>query len=313
MCMEVIFLKDFKDIVKNINGLGLVLGFFDGVHIGHAQLIQYAKENTKKGSLGVLTFDKPLKSIEGLLMDVDDKIEAMENLHVDYLFIIECDDNFKQMSYVKFVDNVLKVFNPAKIFCGPDFRFGYEAKGDVHYLKERFNEVYVLNYVNDHNENKVSSSRIKELIKEGNIKEANRYLGRPYKISGGIVHGYKNGEIIGFKTANLLPSANYVLPSSGVYFTITEINGVKYLSVTNVGLHPTIQKLSNRIIETHLIDYDENIYGEHISIYFYEKERDEVKFENLDELKERITQDVQNCEHFFKYKNWLVPLLEESC
>ena len=150
------------------------------------------------------------------------------------------------------------------------------------------------------------------MIKEGNIKEANRYLGRPYKISGGIVHGYKNGEIIGFKTANLLPSANYVLPSSGVYFTITEINGVKYLSVTNVGLHPTIQKLSNRIIETHLIDYDENIYGEHISIYFYEKERDEVKFENLDELKERITQDVQNCEHFFKYKNWLVPLLEVS-
>ena len=87
---------------------------------------------------------------------------------------------------------------------------------------------------------------------------------------------------------------------------------MKYLSVTNVGLHPTIQKLSNRIIETHLIDYDENIYGEHISIYFYEKERDEVKFENLDELKERITQDVQNSEHFFKYKNWLVPLLEES-
>ena len=102
------------------------------------------------------------------------------------------------------------------------------------------------------------------------------------------------------------------MPSNGVYFTKTEINAVKNLSVTSVGLHPTIQKLSNRIIETHLIDYDENIYGERISIYFYKKERDEVKFENLDELKERITQDVQNREYFFKYKNWLVSLLEES-
>lgn len=90
---------------------------------------------------------------------------------------------------------------------------------------------------------------------------------------------------------------------------VKNIYGVKYLSVTSVGLHPTIQKLSNRIIETHLIDYDENIYGERISIYFYEKERDEVKFENLDKLKERITQDVKNCKHFFKYKtDWFLFL-----
>lgn len=302
LSMEVIFLKNFDDIKQGINDLGLVLGFFDGVHIGHVQLISYARSNTKKGSLGVFTFDKPLKTIEGCLMNIDDKIEAMRKLDVDYLFIVQCDDNFKEMNYVKFVDTVLKVFNPTKLFCGPDFRFGYEAKGDVAYLKQRFSQVYVLNYVNDHYENKVSSTRIKELIKEGNIKEANRYLGRPYKMFGAVVHGLNNGQIIGFPTANLLPSVDYVIPNNGVYFTKTEINGFVYNSVTNIGIHPTIEKLNKPAIETYIIGYEGNIYGENVSLYFYEKERDETKFDNLDELKKRISEDINNCEEFFKYK-----------
>lgn len=299
--MEVIFLKDFADIKKDIKDLGLVLGFFDGVHIGHAQLIRYARENTKKGSLGVFTFDKPLKSIEGCLMNIDDKIEAMRKLDVDYLFIVECDDNFKEMSYVKFVDTVLKVFNPVKLFCGPDFKFGYEAKGDVNYLKQRFSQVNVLNYVNDHNENKISSSRIKELIKEGNIKEANRYLGKPYKMFGGVIHGLNNGHLIGFPTANLLPSVNYVIPKRGVYFTKTQIQGKTYLSVTNVGTHPTINQLNQSTIETYIIGYEGNLYGENISVYFYEKDRDEQKFDSLEELKKIIDSDIVSCENYFKY------------
>ena len=299
--MEVIYLKDFSYIKQGISDLGLVLGFFDGVHIGHMQLINYARQNTKKGSLGVFTFDKPLKSIEGCLMNNDDKIEAMRKLDVDYLFIVECDDNFKQMSYVKFVDTVLKAFNPAKIFCGPDFRFGYEAKGDVKYLKQRFSQVYVLSYVNDHCENKISSSRIKELIKEGNVKEATRYLGKPYKIFGGVVHGLDNGHLIGYPTANILPSTNYVIPENGVYFTRTKINDEVYNSVTNIGTHPTIEKLNKPTIETYIIGYDGNIYGENISLFFYKKEREEVKFNNIDELKKKIAEDIENCENFFKY------------
>ena len=300
--MEVIFLKDFNDIKKDIEDLGLVLGFFDGVHVGHVQLINFARQNTKKGSLGVFTFDKPLKTIEGSLMNIEDKIEAMRRLDVDYVFVVQCDDNFKEMSYVKFVDTVLKVFNPSKIFCGPDFKFGYKAKGDVNYLKQRFGQVYVLNYVNDHNENKISSTQIKELIKSGDMKEANIYLGHPYKIHGAVVHGLNNGEIIGFPTANLLPSTDYVIPKNGVYFTKVKINGELYISVTNIGTHPTIEKLNQATIETFVIDYKGSIYGENIDLYFYNRERDEVKFNSIDELKAQIEEDVENCKNYFFFK-----------
>ena len=119
---------------------------------------------------------------------------------------------------------------------------------------------------------------------------------------GAVVHGLNNGQIIGFPTANLLPSVDYVIPNNGVYFTKTEINGFVYNSVTNIGIHPTIEKLNKPAIETYIIGYEGNIYGENVSLYFYEKERDETKFDSLDELKKRISEDIDNCEEFFKYK-----------
>ena len=300
--METIFIKSPKDIKRDISNLGLVLGYFDGVHIGHAQLINYAKSNTRKGSLGVLSFDRALKSIEGSLIDISDKEKEMEKLGVDYLFIIICTDQFKHLTYEEFTNSYLKAFSPAKLFCGADFKFGYGAKGDVSYLKSRFNEVYVLNYVLDHNENKVSSTNIKELIKEGNVEEADRYLGKPYKIKGGVIHGLNNGKIINFPTANLLPSTDYVIPSNGVYFTKAIIDDATYISVTNIGVHPTIDKLERPTIETFVIDYDGDLYGKSIGILFFKKERDEEQFGSLEELKNKIESDIINAEHYFKYK-----------
>lgn len=299
--METIYLRNISDIKKEIPNLSLVLGFFDGVHIGHSQLISFARDNTPNGSLGVLTFDKALKSIEGVLMSNEDKEREMEKLGVDYLFVIVCDDDFKHIIYTQFVDNILKKFNPTKIFCGPDFKYGYEAKGDVAYLKTRFSQVYVLNFVKDFNEDKISSTRIKELIKNGEVQEAKRYLGKPYKITGTVVHGLNNGIKLGFPTANINPLANYVVPKRGVYFTKTEVDGVLYNSVTNIGLHPSLSPLNNFSIETNIIGYDKNIYGENISIYFYLFERNEITFSSLEELKERINEDVHECQKFFKY------------
>lgn len=301
--MEIIFLKDFKDIVTNIDGLGLVLGYFDGVHIGHSQLISFAKASTKKGSLGVLTFDRPLKSVEGSLMSIDDKLQALEKLDVDYAFVVICDDNLKTMSYKKFVSEVLKKFNPTSIFCGPDFKYGYNAEGDVTYLKTQFENVYVLGYVKDHFGNKISSSAIKKCLLDGDIDEANRYLGRPYALGGVVAHGFSEGAKIGFPTANLSADTSYVLPPNGVYFTRTEVDGIQYNSITNIGIHPTINKVTTPTIETHIIDEKfDSLYGYHLKIYFYKKVRAEKKFDNLEALREQISHDILEAKEYFAYR-----------
>lgn len=301
--MEIIYLRSVKDIKTDIPELGLVLGYFDGVHIGHAQLISFAKQNTKRGSLGVLTFDRPLKTVEGNLMSVEDKAEAMANLGVDYLFIIVCDDNLKKMSYITFVEDVLKKFNPKELFCGPDFKYGYEAQGDVNYLKTVFKNTYVLGYVKDHFGEKISSSSIKKSILKGEIEEANRHLGRIYRVNGAVTHGFKEGSQIGFPTANLLPDTNYVLPPNGVYFTKTLINGTLYNSITNIGVHPTINRIPSPSIETYIIDRDfDSLYGCYLKTYFYKRLRPEVEFNSVDELAAQIANDVAAAKDFFAYQ-----------
>ena len=297
--MEVIYLKNF-DEVKEVPKLSLVLGNFDGVHIGHAQLINYARNNSN-GNLGVFTFDKPLKTIEGCLTSLDDRIEIFKELGVDYVFIILTDDNFKKMSYIKFVDLILKKLNPVKIFCGPDFKYGFNAQGDVYYLKERFSKVYILNYVNDHNSHKISSSSIRELIKEGNIYEANRRLGRIYTIKGVVSKGKGKGLSFGFPTANLTLSDNYVVPKEGVYVTKTNVNGHILRSLTNIGKNPTIADNNKLTIETYIFDFQDELYGKEISVAFYSRLRDEIKFDTTKELIEQLEKDMDDAIYYFDY------------
>ena len=297
--MEVIYLKNF-DEVKEVPKLSLVLGNFDGVHIGHAQLINYARNNSN-GNLGVFTFDKPLKTIEGCLTSLDDRIEIFKELGVDYVFIILTDDNFKKMSYIKFVDLILKKLNPVKIFCGPDFKYGFNAQGDVYYLKERFSKVYILNYVNDHNSHKISSSSIRELIKEGNIYEANRRLGRIYTIKGVVSKGKGKGLSFGFPTANLTLSDNYVVPKEGVYATKTNVNGHILRSLTNIGKNPTIADNNKLTIETYIFDFQDELYGKEISVAFYSRLRDEIKFDSTKELIEQLEKDMDDAIYYFDY------------
>lgn len=301
MRMKIIYLRNFKHCKMAIKNLSLVLGYFDGVHIGHSGLISFAKANSAQNALGVLTFDRALKSIEGCITSNTLKDKLFEDLGVDYLFVIVCDDNFKSMSYITFVDKVLKALNPIKIFCGSDFHFGYERQGDVNYLKARFNQVYVLHHVTDHNGNKISSTNIKNEIKKGNIEEADRWLGRPYIISGSIVHGLNNGDKIGFPTANLTPDDNYIMPKNGVYITKLEVDGVKYKSITNIGVHPTIEKLNQPIIETNVVGYEGNLYGKIVSLFFYKRLRDEKEFNNVEELKKQIALDKDEAKHYFLY------------
>jgi len=297
--MEVIYIKNYKSIDSTIAKLNLVLGYFDGLHVGHVQLINYAKFNSK-GPVAVMTFNRSLKSIEGCLTSLEDKLELLSEMKVDYVYVIEVDDAFRHLSYIDFINKVLKKLNPEVLYCGNDFTFGYEAKGDVNDLKMTFADVKVINFVNDYNHKKISSSNIKNLIKNGEIKEANLFLGRPYAILGTIEHGFKEGTKIGSPTANISLVDDYVLPKEGVYITKTKIDNRTYKSVTNIGVHPTINIVKKPTIETFIIGLNRNIYGKKMKVYFYKRLRDEIKFENITQLEEQIKKDVDSSVEFFK-------------
>jgi riboflavin kinase / FMN adenylyltransferase len=297
--MEVRYIKDFKHIDSNIKNLSLVLGYFDGLHIGHTHLINYAKMNSI-GPVGVVTFDKPLKSIEGQITTLDEKIALIEKLKIDYVFVLVADDKFKHMSYIDFINKVLKRFNPKVIFCGNDYTFGYEAKGNVYDLKMAFANVQVVNYVNDFNRKKISSSSIKNLIKEGLVKEASVFLGRPYSLSGTVSHGFQEGTKLGRPTANLESVGNLVIPKDGVYITRTKVDKTIYDSITNIGTHPTINKVEKPIIETYVMGFNKNLYGKEITIYFYKRLRDEIKFDSVSDLEDQITKDIENASEYLK-------------
>ena len=297
--MSVIYLKDFIDLKDITPGSSLVLGNFDGVHIGHYQLISFARYSTK-GRLAIVTFDSSLKNDDRhVLLSFDDKIKKFNELGVDDVYVFKCDENFKSMSCFDFIDKILITFKPNKIFCGPDFHFGYKAQGNVDVLKQSFNNVIVLNYVNDYDGTKISSSIIKEYISRGEIKNANRFLGYEYYIKGIVVKGKRNGKKIGFPTINLKLDTNYVIPKTGVYITKTKIGNKLYPSMTNVGTHPTIDELNAAIIETHILDFDETLYGEEVEIKFLDYIRNEIKFNSIDELKEELSRNREIVRQYF--------------
>ncbi len=298
--MGVIYLKSINDLKEVVPGTNLVLGLFDGVHIGHFQLINAARYMTK-GSLSILTFDVSLKSNDRqVLLSLDDKVRKFLEMGVDYVYVFMCDEHFREISADDFINNILKKFAPNKIFCGPDFKFGYKALGNVDLLKQTFANVVVLNYVNDYDETKISSSIIKQYIRNGEIENANRFLGYDYYVKGIVVKGKKNGHKFGFPTINLELVANYVIPKDGVYITKTIIGNRVFPSMTNVGTHPTIDELSKPLIETHILGFDENIYGEEVSVKFYKKIRDEIHFENIEDLKNELYKNEQEVEKYFE-------------
>lgn len=289
---------DKNILEKNVSKekINLCLGFFDGLHVGHKFLIQQAK--SPKAKLAVLTFDGSLKQItkrrkEGLITTVEDRRECLTDLNVDFLYVINFTYEVMQMSPVDFIQKYLKALNINQIYVGEDFRFGRKAKGDINLLKQYF-DVQVVNYILD-NGKKISTSTIIKYIVDGEIMRANRLLGRDYFIKGQVVHGFKVGTTqTGFPTANIAMTDDYVVPQNGVYATRIEIDGKTYASMTNVGVHPTINKLKTPIIETNIFDCYSDIYGKKVKLFFVKYIRHEKKFKSIDQLKKQLIDDREN-------------------
>lgn len=285
----------------------IALGSFDGLHLGHRALVQKAMEVAKKnkGKSMIYTFkNHPLAIINKeimpkLLMDNNMKIRVLDYIGVDYLSLINFSREFMEISPEDFISNIVENYNAKGIIVGFNYRFGYKNLGDITLLKKlsvKYNfKLYVINPIKQNNE-LISSSRIRNIISEqGDIKKANSMLYVPFSIEGKVVRGRQIGREIGFPTINLDYNKDYVIPKGGVYSTIVKYKDKFYKGVTNVGYNPTVenQKLS---IETHILDFNNNIYDETIRVYFTGRIRDEKKFDSLEELACRIQKDKEYVE-----------------
>ncbi|MBV1818569.1 bifunctional riboflavin kinase/FAD synthetase [Anaerosalibacter bizertensis] len=283
----------------------VALGNFDGLHIGHQQLIKTMVHEGKKKELktSVLLFTTHTKNVinkdkkPNMLTSNNQKIELLESIGVEMIYSMNFNEDIMRLSPKQFVEDILiDKLHVKLVVVGFNYRFGYKAKGDSNYLKELGKElgfeVIVVEPVYGEEE-VISSTLIRKLLREGNIKKANDFLGRPYEMEGKVVAGNKRGKGLGFPTANLKLDEGYLIPRFGVYKTITMVNGKEHLSLTNVGENPTFNDYDISV-ESYILDFNQDIYGEKISIKFLQFHREEIKFNKKEELIDQMLKDVEN-------------------
>lgn len=298
--MEIQRIKDYKDITNTKDSV-LVLGYFDGLHRGHKALFDKAKEIAKRDNLGltVLTFNEsPRLALSRFTPDLllsltspEKRYEKFAEYGVDYLYLIDFTSTFSKLSAKNFLENYIKQLRAKTIVVGFDYKFGHDRKDAID-LAQQFNgEVVVVPEVQDNGE-KISSTRIRQLIFDGNIKEVNRLLGYNFSTRGIVVHGDARGRTIGFPTANLAPIDNVFLPGDGVYVSDVIVNGKSYRAMTSVGKNVTFGGTELRL-EANIFDFKDEIYGETVEIIWLDKIRDMVKFAGADELIEQLKSDKE--------------------
>lgn len=301
--MEIFNISDISEIKEENKKRVAALGFFDGIHKAHQSIIGRAVEAAEKDYISaVITLDRSPKEYFGKtseesLTPTNKKNELLASLGVDEVYYLEFNEKLQNLSAEEFINNILKKLNVEMVFCGFDYRFGFKGLGTPELIKDSGIEVTVQEKQKI-DEEKISTTVLKEFVRNGEFSKYKEYTGRFYSISGLVVKGRKLGRTINFPTANLELEDKYLLPeTNGVYITKIKVNNKIYKSVTNIGYNPTVSDEKNKkFIETHILDFDEDIYGEKIEIYFYEFLRKEQKFESFDHLKEQLKLDKKTCE-----------------
>ena len=286
----------------------VLIGNFDGIHLGHQKLISKAKKiaEQKKQKLVLVTFNPhPREIINNIEMDLilpyKEKKLLLKNYGVDKIDEIKFTNKLSKLSAEEFAkEYIYKAHNPSDIVIGKNFKFGHKARGDAKLLKDSLSKKVKVHSIDIKRLDSlvISSSEIKKLISKGNIDKVNKLLGRNYHISGKVIHGEKRGRLIGFPTTNLSTEWNF-LPKKGVYVSKVVISDKSYQSITNIGVRPTFNANSLQI-ESHIFDFNKNVYGKKIKIYFLARIRSEKKFETVEKLIENITKDVNFGRKYFK-------------
>lgn len=290
--------------------LALSLGMFDGVHLGHQTIISELKRIASEKNLesAVLTFwphprlvFNPNEDLK-LLNTLEEKTTLLENFGIENLFLKNFDEEFRNLTGEEFVRQILvEKLNIKHLIVGHDHVFGKNRSGDFQLLKKLAPElgfgVEQMEAVNIYNNN-ISSTKVRNALLEGNIKEANLMLGYSYSLTGTVVHGKKIGRTIGYPTANIEVDSLKLLPKKGAYIVEVLFEGKVYRGMLSIGTNPTVngEKLTT---EVYILDFNEDIYGKEITVKFRDFLHEEIKFEGLEKLIERLDEDKRLTEEFF--------------
>jgi len=300
-----IIIRKIDDIPENLPDPVATIGNFDGVHRGHCEIfrrVRQAARDRNGVSVAITFFPHPLKVLAPaksfkLITTYSQKEALIESSGIDYLVSIPFSREFAGISAGEFVREILvDRIGMKKIIIGYDYAFGRKRQGDVHLLRKmgmQFGfEVEMLEQIGD-GETPFSSSMIRSLIENGDVKGAVPLLGRFFSIGGPVVSGLQRGKVLGFATANVVPEEE-LLPKPGVYAVKVEYSGTIYGGACNIGFNPTF-KNGELTVEAHILDFEEDIYGRELRIHFIERIRDERKFSDVGDLKKAIEKDVAAC------------------
>ena len=282
----------------------IALGLFDGVHIGHGELLRIAR--TRADGLdcpaSVLTFSPPpMQVVSGenvlLINTAEERKSLMQGLYgVDEVITLPFDATFAAMPWDAFLTTLLETYHACHVVAGYDYRFGADGVGDAMRLRafcashsigcDIIDQVSIDGI-------KVSSTHIRTLIENGDLATAETFLGHPHYMELVVLPGNRVGRTIGAPTLNHIPAENVVLPPFGVYATAVTVDGVSYRAVTNLGVRPSVSDTGEISVETHILDFDGDLYGKTLPLSFLFKIRDERKFHSLDALRAQIKKDME--------------------
>jgi len=289
----------------------LTLGVFDGLHLGHQLIIRTVVERAHAvGAVPtVITFDPHPRAVlhpesaPPLLQTLDQKVEGFGVLGIEQTVVVRFTPEFSMIKAEDFLRQVVKERLQAKeVYLGRGFAFGHDREGNIELLRRVSED---LGFFADEvpevrfRKQRVSSSKVRALLAEGKVNLARRLLGRPYGVEGPVERGAKRGHQLGFPTANLHPK-NRVIPKNGVYVTGTLIDGKWRRSVTNVGVRPTFETATEPSVETFVMDWEGDLYGDVVRVRFLHRLRAERKFSSLAELKAQIENDVRRTQSYFE-------------
>ncbi|HEL1586539.1 TPA: bifunctional riboflavin kinase/FAD synthetase [Streptococcus suis] len=303
--MEIKYIKNYMDLMNQVPTV-LVLGYFDGLHLGHKALLDRARKVADEQGLTVtvLTFpETPRLAFARFSPDLllhltsqERRFQLMEQYGVDQLVLTDFTSEFAANSPQEFIDRYIKGINARVLVAGFDYHFG-NCRADVSDLTALFEgQVEIVEEVQVDGL-KVSSSRIRQEIQAGNMSLVNRLLGYSFSTEGIVVHGDARGRTIGYPTANLTPFDRVHLPPAGVYVADVEVDGERFRAMASVGKNVTFDGTEMRI-EAHIFQFNRYIYGEKMTIYWLDKIRDMVKFDGIDSLMEQMKEDEKVALHW---------------
>ena len=303
-----IIIKDINNIEKTTSNNCISIGNFDGMHKGHIELVKETVRIAKENNLvpTVLTFDKmPEEYFKAndffRLMEMSDKCKVFEKLGVEQVLVIPFDKSFSEINENIFIKEILiEKLSLKYLIVGKDFKFGYKRMGNIELL-QKYSELGGYNLLSldlvKISSDKISSRDIRILIKNGKIKEANQLLAVPFSLSGKVIHGEKRGRRLGYPTANIEIYKSY--PINGIFLVNILFEDKKLFGLASWGNKPTFSGIDH-VLEVNILDFESDIYGKQLKVIFIDKIRDQIKFDNQDELIEQMNKDKKTVEILLK-------------